>query len=68
VLKVLVAEDDLTMADMIEACLTANGYQVTGIACTVAKAVALGRNEPRRVCRRLFCLSHTTMACSSAWA
>ena len=24
--------------------------------------------EPRRVCRRLFGLSHATMACSSAWA
>jgi DNA-binding response OmpR family regulator len=44
-LKVLIAEDDLTIADMIEACLTANGYQVTGIARTVAEAVALGRKD-----------------------
>jgi hypothetical protein len=26
------------------------------------------RTEPPRVCRRLFCLSHATMACSLAWA
>ena len=28
----------------------------------------IGDSEPRRVCRRLFGLSHATMACSSAWA
>ncbi len=43
-LKVLVAEDDLMIADMIEDVLTSGGYQVTGIARTVAEGVALGRD------------------------
>jgi DNA-binding response OmpR family regulator len=43
VLKVLIAEDDLMIADMIEAFLIDNGYQVTGIARTVAEGVSLGR-------------------------
>jgi DNA-binding response OmpR family regulator len=47
VLKVLIAEDDLMIADMIEASLMDAGYQVTGIARTVAEGVALGReNRP----------------------
>jgi two-component system, response regulator PdtaR len=41
-LKVLIAEDDLLMADMIEEVLIAHGYEVCGIARTVAEAVALG--------------------------
>jgi DNA-binding response OmpR family regulator len=41
--KVLIAEDDLMIADMIEASLIDNGYQVTGIARTVAQGVSLGR-------------------------
>lgn len=40
-LKVLIAEDDLQIADMIEDVLTENGYDVCGIATTVAAAVAL---------------------------
>jgi len=40
--KVLIAEDDLMIADMIEAILLGNGYEVCGIARTVAEAVALG--------------------------
>jgi DNA-binding response OmpR family regulator len=43
VLKVLIAEDDLMIADMIEASLVENGYEVSGIARTVAEAVKLGR-------------------------
>jgi hypothetical protein len=47
-----------TLADRISVTNTATGViEDTG-----------GYGEPRRVCRRLFCLSHTTMACSSAWA
>jgi DNA-binding response OmpR family regulator len=47
VLKVLIAEDDLMIADMIEASLMEAGYQVTGIARTVAEGVALGhQNRP----------------------
>lgn len=42
-LKVLIAEDDLLIADMAEEILTDNGYEVCGIARTVADAVALGR-------------------------
>jgi DNA-binding response OmpR family regulator len=45
--KVLIAEDDLMIADMIEASLLENGYEVTGIARTVAEGVMLGReNRP----------------------
>jgi DNA-binding response OmpR family regulator len=43
VLKVLIAEDDLVIADAIEEILMANGYEVCGIATSVSKAVALGR-------------------------
>ncbi|ESQ75328.1 response regulator [Asticcacaulis sp. AC402] len=42
-LKVLIVEDDLMIADMTEACLLASGYRVCGIARTVDKAVALAR-------------------------
>ena len=42
-LKVLIAEDDLMIADMIEEILTEHGYEVCGVARTVAEAVALGR-------------------------
>jgi DNA-binding response OmpR family regulator len=43
VVKVLIAEDDLMIADMTEAILVAQGYEVCGIARTVAEGVALGR-------------------------
>lgn len=42
-LKVMIAEDDLFMADMLQDVLVENGYQVCGIARTVKDAVALGR-------------------------
>jgi CheY-like chemotaxis protein len=42
-LKVLIAEDDLLIADCAEEILVERGYNVCGIACTVAEAVALGR-------------------------
>ena len=41
-LKVMIAEDDLIMADMLEDVLIGNGYEVCGIARTVDKAVELG--------------------------
>lgn len=41
--KVLIAEDDLMIADLIEDILLDNGYEVCGIARTVDEAVALGR-------------------------
>ncbi len=41
-LKVLIAEDDLMIADMAEEMLTDSGYEVCGIGRTVAEAVALG--------------------------
>ena len=44
-LKVLIAEDDLMIADMAEATLVENGYEVCGIARTVDEAVALGRRH-----------------------
>ena len=43
----MIAEDDLMIADMIEGLLVAHGYQVCGIAATVAAAVALAlRDKP----------------------
>lgn len=42
-LKVLIAEDDLMIADMAEEILVDAGYEVCGIARTVSEAVALGR-------------------------
>lgn len=46
-LKVLIAEDDLMIADMAEELLVNDGYEVCGIARTVAEAVALGfRHKP----------------------
>jgi two-component system, response regulator PdtaR len=41
-LKVMIAEDDLMMADMLEDVLVEGGYEVCGIARTVEKAVELG--------------------------
>jgi two-component sensor histidine kinase/DNA-binding response OmpR family regulator len=40
--KVMIAEDDLMMADMLEEVLVDGGYEVCGIARTVDKAVELG--------------------------
>jgi two-component sensor histidine kinase/CheY-like chemotaxis protein len=40
-LKVMIAEDDLMMADMLADVLTSSGYEVCGIARTVQKAVEL---------------------------
>jgi two-component system, response regulator PdtaR len=44
-LKVLMAEDDFMIADMAEEVLVEHGYEVCGIARTVAEAVALGRRH-----------------------
>ena len=41
-LKVMIAEDDLLMADMLEDVLVQNGYEVCGIARTVEEGVELG--------------------------
>jgi len=41
-LKVLIAEDDLMMADMLSDIVVGAGYQVCGVARTVAEGVALG--------------------------
>ena len=43
--SVMIAEDDLFMADMLEEALAANGYEVCGIARTVEKAVELGEQH-----------------------
>jgi DNA-binding response OmpR family regulator len=42
-LKVLIAEDDLLIADMAEEFLVEGGFAVCGIARTVSEAVALGQ-------------------------
>jgi DNA-binding response OmpR family regulator len=44
-LKVLIVEDALMMADMVEEVLVQNGYEVCGVAPTVAEAVILGRRH-----------------------
>ena len=46
-LKVMIAEDDLMMADMLEDVLVGNGYEVCGIARTVEMGVELAeRHKP----------------------
>lgn len=40
-MKVLIVEDDLMIADLLEVALTRGGYEVCGIARTVAQAVAI---------------------------
>jgi CheY-like chemotaxis protein len=45
VLKVLIAEDDLMIADLAEEVLVEGGYEVCGIARTVAEAVALAQHH-----------------------
>jgi DNA-binding response OmpR family regulator len=46
-LKVLIAEDDLLMADMLADLLVTSGYEVCGIASTVEEGVQLGeRHKP----------------------
>jgi DNA-binding response OmpR family regulator len=45
VLKVLIAEDDLMVADMVEEVLVDSGYEVCGIARTVTEGAALGRRH-----------------------
>ncbi|MDB5393140.1 MAG: signal transduction histidine kinase [Rhodospirillales bacterium] len=44
-LKVLIAENDLLMADMLEEILIDGGYEVCGIARTVDEGVALGKRH-----------------------
>src|ERR1700693_6256242 len=41
--KVLIAEDELMIADMMEEILVEHVYEVCGIARTVAEGIALGR-------------------------
>lgn len=43
--KVLIVEDELIVADMVEEMLNAHGYEVCGIARTVAEAVSLARDH-----------------------
>jgi DNA-binding response OmpR family regulator len=43
--KVLIVEDDLMLADFIEEMLVGQGYEVSGIARTVTDAVALARHS-----------------------
>ena len=51
-LKVLIAEDNLTIADSVEEALLDGGYDVCGIAGTVDEALALGRaHKPDLVVR-----------------
>jgi two-component sensor histidine kinase/CheY-like chemotaxis protein len=46
-LKVMIAEDELANADMIAEVLATNGYEVCGVARTVAEGIALGeRHSP----------------------
>jgi hypothetical protein len=45
VLKVLVAEDNLMLADILADIFVKVGYGVCGIACTVDYAIELGLNQ-----------------------
>ena len=46
-LKVLIAEDDVMIADMLQELLVESGYEVCGIGRTVAESVALAqRHKP----------------------
>jgi DNA-binding response OmpR family regulator len=45
VLKILIAEDDSIIAGLMEDILVEDGYEVCGIASTVAEAVALARRH-----------------------
>ena len=42
-LKVLIAEDDVVIADMIEYFLTKHGYEICGITGSVQEAISLGQ-------------------------
>jgi CheY-like chemotaxis protein len=44
-LKVMIAEDDMMIADMLRTILTEAGYRVCGTARTVPEAVALARQQ-----------------------
>jgi CheY-like chemotaxis protein len=44
VLKVLIVEDDLMLADFSEEILVEHGYEVSGIARTVAEAIGIARH------------------------
>src|ERR1700688_3500855 len=44
-MKVLIVEDDLMIADLLEIALTRGGYEVCGIARTVAQSVAIAAHE-----------------------
>jgi two-component sensor histidine kinase/DNA-binding response OmpR family regulator len=43
--KVLIAEDDLLIADMLQDVMVSDGYEVCGIARTVDEAIAIGERE-----------------------
>jgi DNA-binding response OmpR family regulator len=44
-MKVLIAEDDVLIASLLESALTRGGYEVCGIARTVAHAVSIAEQE-----------------------
>jgi DNA-binding response OmpR family regulator len=44
-LNVLIVEDDLTIADLLQEALEADGFHVTGIACTLKEAVQLAEQQ-----------------------
>jgi CheY-like chemotaxis protein len=44
-LKVLIVEDDLLLADFAEEILVEKGYEISGVAGTVTEAVALARHS-----------------------
>jgi DNA-binding response OmpR family regulator len=44
-MKVLIAEDDLMIADLLEVALTRGGYEVCGIARTVAQSIVIAVRE-----------------------
>ena len=43
--KVMIAEDDIFVADMLEDALVESGYDVCGVARTVEEGIELGERE-----------------------
>jgi DNA-binding response OmpR family regulator len=48
--RVLIAEDDLLISDMLEEALVGDGYEICGVAATVRDAVALAERTRPDLC------------------
>lgn len=55
-LKVLIAEDNIMLADMLEGYLASRGYEVCGVACNVDEAIELANLHKPDLAVLDFCL------------